>query len=415
MSSIDDFLNHEGARTTRAKKLGNWKEDGSIIVWLHTQYKPLPMWRFALPIQVTYKEKQSNKEVTKVFAQRFISYDIEATLKNQYKRDTNGQREYPPHDPIGKLVESMYQAIQNGTLDPFERVWYCEGDDKIVDVCAAVFCGYLNQSSPDEFKNKAKKAGIKMATYWQDSVQTKLQYAFAVVDNDKPENGVQLAVETNLLGDKMKTAIHNAVETFGKANADPLKTPYAFKWKFNKNADSPMKMYDAVACGLQVVPLTPEIATLIRDTEPPDDRELRKPYHKGKMRSYVETYMPEKVQRLFNLDWIFDGEKSGPGEESTHSESVQSQPLTRQFKAAVAEPEVELVECDGCGKAIKETDEICPYCGKVYVEATPPPPPPPKAIRKRSELKNNVVPMRQPPPPLQQVDESPFDGDDIPF
>lgn len=433
MSDINDFLNHEsGTRGKRAKTL-RWTKNGEVTVWLHTKYPPKPTWRYKLPIPVTYPDKLLKMDKTDVWTKYFVSHDSENVHRAMYERDENGQRKVPPKDPFGKLLEAVYQLVVTRKIDPMTPAWVVRDDVKQTIFTAAGFCGllsgqkipyYITASMQEAAKNKSP---VLSTPGWQQTANAKLYYVFAVVDNNAVDEGVQLAVETSLLGDCVKKAIHKAKEVFGSAHSNPLKTPYAFKWTYKKN-ETPMNMYDSTFTSTNVVPLTPAIEELITsdDSSLPDDSEYLQPYNVAHLRSYVETYMPQQLQSKLNLDSLFDGVKAVKPERKQNNETSNRvdvpQPMkhetstryvdTSALTSSESEESDDLVECDECGKAIGANDPKCKYCGHVYIEETPPPPPQKQAIRKRSELKG-AQPL--PTPPAASVNHSLDDKDDFPF
>lgn len=424
MSDINDFLNHDTGKAKHSKVLRGWTKDGSITVWLHTKYPPKPIYRYKLPIPFTYTDK-TKVEKTEVWTKYFVTHDPETVHKSMYARNQAGQREVPPSDPFGVLLEEIYQAVMSRRLHPMTTVWsVTDGAGATTNLTAAGICGLLQGNKiPDFIQTAASAHGLLMSRAWQESSNAKLFYVFAVVNDAKPADGVQLAVETSLLGDKVKGAIHHARESFGAALANPLVTPYAFRWKYYKDK-MPIEKYDAIPIGSGVVPLRDDIKELIF-SEPPDDRDEVTPYNVAHLRSYVEAYMPKQVQAMFDLDRIFKVKAEKPtfnkkaaddfgGEQQTSNRvDVPAKPAQKPPQQAQS---VELVACDSCGQAMPETAAVCPHCGYVYEQAAPPPPPPPpQPIRKRSEMKAQAHQTQLPTVRNDEPNTTLADGDDFPF
>ncbi len=422
MTGIDDFLNHESGKSGRSKVLRGWNKDGSVTVWLHTKYPPKPIWRYKLPIPVTYKDKTTKVEITEVWTRQFVSHDPEYVHRDFYERDREGNRRTPPSDPFGILLERIYQAVVSGRLEPMAPVWSVtnsKGETTVLH--AAGICGLLSGNKvAEQYAVAAAKVGVPLSKAWQQTANAKLAYVFAVVNDAKPGDGVQLAIETSLLGDEVKKAIHNAKDSFGAQHANPLVTPYALRWKYNKN-ETPMNMYSASAIGVAVLPLRDEIRDLIySDLSPTFGEDELTPYNIAHMRSYVETYMPANVQRIIDLNACFGNIKAVKPNEN-HSNSEPAEFTSNRVDVKTQAPQApqaneEMVACDSCGKPMPETAPICPHCGYVYEQAAPPPPPPP-VVRKRSEAKaaqqvQQALPATPSPQPTRTLQPG---GDDFPF
>lgn len=400
MSSINDFLNHQSG-SSKTGNLSGWKKTGEIVVWLHTEYTPKPIYVVKLPIPVVFKDKDTKEEVEDVWAKTFVSHDSEKTIKDQYMRNLDGTRKVEPIDPMGRFFEAIFQLILKKKISPFEIVWNAghdrKGDQRILR--AGGVCGFFSSKygkNNEELKKEAIKQNIAMGDMWQENALPKLNYVFLVVDNAKVDNGLQFATETGLLGDKMKIAIRSAADLFGAANCDPMKTPYAFRWKFLDKEPVPMNKYTANPVSQNVVPLTAGIEELIK-SEVPNDSMYVTPYNKEIMRGYVEMYVPDNVKSLLNIDAMFDGVKPKYNNKETVDENgveQQSAALPKQAVKPVSIPtplqfpqspkqavneaptarrrskQVEIkgnpIACDECKKTMGDLDPICPHCGCQY-------------------------------------------------
>ena len=262
---------------------------------------------------------------------------------------------------------------------------------------------------------------------FKENSQAKLEWCFAVVDNSEPDKGVQLAIEANLLGDKVKAVIAHAIKLLddgtgrgvGERLGNPLVTPYAIRWEFNPAKDIEFgKMYDAIR--MEKIRMTPAIEKLIRDTDPPDTSTLRERFNLKTHRALLERHALVKLPWDQFFEAAFALEAKGKLDEPPAQEEPAAEPDYVPEVAAAppapAQDEEFACDTDGCEAVLKATDPKCPQCGRAYevIAATPPPPPKP-ALPKRSTAtapatQTAALPPASPPP--QDLGDQ---GNDVPF
>lgn len=254
---LDDFLSYD----PEAEKGGGggswlkpWKKRRTIDVWLHTESKIRAVWNHQIPHEIEVDEKnqageKTGRKVLKLAWPRFVSPDLATIHANQYFREGNVLREQMNKDPkTGKLIGGSPATAY--MRDPFlilrEYLWHAI-DKKLIEPSAVVFewvdhkkQGELIQWTAGEMSRQVKR-GFNNRGH---SLDTKLEYIFVVVDHEKPGEGPKITRETKLIGDKMRDEIKKQIESRGE-DGDPFKSPYCFRWKFDPDASTPMKSYDA--------------------------------------------------------------------------------------------------------------------------------------------------------------------------
>jgi hypothetical protein len=253
-----------------------------------------------------------------------------------------------------------------------------------------------------------KKHGIYQRDAWQESALAKLSYLFAVVNLSKPEDGVQLAVEAQSLGNAVKKVIRDAMSSddLGPQKGNPFVSPYPIRWTYH---DDPKLAYAMKYEARKLSGTVPESVLKLITGPKPSLSSVLDPFNKDLMRAAMERHC---VVKGVPWDAIFAPPKGGDEEEpeagrESSSPEIQTEPKTQK--------DDELVACDGCEKAMKASDSECPHCGMKYdVAAEPDPPPPPKALPKRSAAAKAAPP---PPPSVPEWgDGGCGEGDDeIPF
>lgn len=254
---LDEFLNYDPDAQKGggdSKWLKQWKDNGHIDIFLHTESKIRPVWGHQIPFEIEVDGKNAAGEKTgkkelRLSWPRFVSpdtasvhanqffYDDNKVLREQFNRAPKGgkliggsQATAYMSDPFLILREYLRHAINRGVLDPdvvvFEWVNHKQKGELIQWTA-----GELSRHEKRGFKNRGH------------SLDTKLEYIFVVVDYNKPEDGPKVARETKLVGEKMRDEIKRQIESRGD-DGDPFTSPYCFRWKFDKDSSSPMKMYD---------------------------------------------------------------------------------------------------------------------------------------------------------------------------
>ena len=309
------------------------------------------------------------------------------------------------------MIEEIYRLIKEGELDWTDKLFRFKGSDpskNLILHAGGLYNAYGKPNLTDEQKSEIKSARISPKDAWRENAMAKCNYIFRVVDNDNPGEGIQITTETTLLGDKVKGLIRDTKTAIGEEDGNPLRNPYCIRWQYLPNEPQFNDQYKAIR--MEKIPLTDVIEELIT-SEPPDISNLIKHGNIKDLRTSMEAhYIGPKD--LLDFDFIFskaeqvqDEEDDKPFYEDDDAQEEKQQTKStknktsksRQTKKSKQEPEPEpeddedLVECNECGKAMREDEMVCPHCGFDYNEddeEEPEPPPPPK--RKRSTEKSNA-------------------------
>ena len=297
-----------------------------------------------------------------------------------------------------------------------------------------------------EGRSSSRTRASRHKEVWRQNFQPKMEDAFAIADNDHPEHGLQIAVETSLLFEKMEAELAKEMKRAGRREkGNPILYPFPFRWDYNGTEGSVRKKYDATA--LTNVRLTPAIEKLIRDTEPPEggaEQAARRATTSQTHRARLERYAVGGG-KLLPFDGYFAEalkvEASRP-EPAAAAERPAPEvgrerpaPAPRAPAPAAPPPDDEEVDCDAvlpsgktCGAVMKMSDPVCPSCGFVYEVVGAPPPPPARPTRSQARAARAAAPAPAPAargdlgaaaPPVDDLapgggypgDES----DDIPF
>lgn len=471
--TIDQFMQHTGRGSGgRGSRLGGWKEKGTVTVWLSCNASICTRWSHGFYRCEPRENKETKEKTVEVWQDKLTCFETEDDLGKRYFRDKQtGEREYPPVlCPDCKMSEDIHQRCLVGLLtaesmlrrDPKVEVaaieaelrkrgeiWWLsplfafKGTDPSKEV--VMHAGGMFHSASENFPafaNKKLTAAHKalMARVpkelggplyfqnksepnkevWRQNFQPKMEYAFVVVDADHPENGLSIAVETSLLGDKMKTEIGKEMKRAGAnpERGNPLLHPYPFRWDYNATEQEFSKKYDATALTSR---LTPAIEKLIRDASPPNEalaKLLAKPNlatHRARLEKYAVG-----GGKLLPFDQYFvealKVEASAP-EPAAAAERPAPEvgrerpaPAPRAPAPAAPPPDDEEVDCDAtlpsgqkCGAVMKMSDPVCPSCGFVYdVQPAAPPPPPARPTRSQAKAARGASPAPAPAPAPQR-------------
>lgn len=268
---VDSFLNHKGTAFDGAGRLGKWKDDGSIDVWLHTQRVPQPLWKHQF-FKIEARENKETKRINKeVWSFDFVCHEAEAVLKRQYRyEDDDITRESPPEAcPLCKALMWVRTMVKKKKLDWKEPIFRFEGSDK--DKAVVIHAGGWWNAYKDVERGSAdaeelNDAGIYLKDSWKENGFAKLSYVFTCVDHAHVDEGIKVAVETGLLGDKVKAVIRKAMEELGDEEGNPFVNPFAIRWKFDDKARKFDEKYDAVKLGK--LKITDKIEELITGKAP---------------------------------------------------------------------------------------------------------------------------------------------------
>jgi hypothetical protein len=395
-NSIDSFLNHKTSDRSGGF-LSKWRkkdQTSKIDTWLHRKRVPVALWQHNLPRLFVKADKDTGENVTLVWGGQYNCLETEKVLKKQHHRNDDGSREVEPERcPVCKLIEVVRDMVDNNEIDWTKVIFRFQGDKDIKVIHAGGIYGGFNAEKDEltlEDKKKLSNAGISLKDSWQENVYAKCNYVFCVVDNANISNGVQIATETSLLGDKVKEVMNDAIESLGVEEGNPFINPYCIQWEHRPSEQEFQKKYKARR--MEKYPLTPEIDAVI-SSEPPDLTQVLKPFNVKTMRAFLERHCT-----IPNMPWdeIFEGVKDLK-EEDTAGEFPPADVKSGEDDAPAEdmcplcgkteEEGCPHVACNKCDAPMLESDPTCKACGHVYrVEPPTPPPAMKKGGRKRTAV-----------------------------
>jgi hypothetical protein len=367
---LNSFLGHTTSAGRKSNYLSGWKKRGKIDTWLHTQAPILAIWRHGIPRIVERTDKETKEKSVQVWSGNWPCWEDEDVLKKQYRRDRDtGLRTHPPVIcPVCKLLDYIRDAVEQGEIEIHDELFHFEGDDpdKAITLHAGGMYNGFNVLEEDE-KKALRSHGVNLRDAWKENGMAKASYAFAIVDNDNPQEGVQIAIETVSLGEQVQSVIGKAMLDADE-EGNPMLNPYAIRWIYNATQSDPRKKYDAAKVGR--IKLTDAIEELI-SSEPPTEamEKLAKRLDPSElMERLQEAYCgPEDFVIPFDelfapaIAW-FDDHSKGGSDKSADEEEV---PKRRRRKAASAKRE-KLAEDPKPARrrTTKKKSEVCPDCGE---------------------------------------------------
>jgi hypothetical protein len=431
IGSTDEFLGHRGKDWGDSSFLDSWKEKG-ITVWLHTAQPPQPVWRHNFPHIVVREDRETKEKKRRVQLWRMNCREPEDVLRQTDNRDEDTDELEKPFEfcPMCRLTEEIRRLVKARKLGMTSVIFKVEGvdwkDNPTTSVIhAGAACGLLNQGWIDALKDEQKTALAKMKitskSAGMERLTAKLNYLFLVVDDANPSKGVRIAVETQMLGDKVKTMIHSARKSLGSEAGDPLRNPYAMLWEYNERPRNPNETYSAIR--MEKAVLTPVIRKLIHGPIP-DTKSATAAFDVDTARAELERFW---VGPKGLVDWDKVFALKEPVAEPEEDADMAFPPDARSEAPEVgfgldgdapaeAGDEV-VVACDGCKEPIKLSDPKCPHCGHVYdeeaVKAEEPPPAP--KMKSRAEVaaeraaaaKKAEAPKEQAKPAAKKTEPAP--------
>lgn len=379
-----------------SNRLRNWKEEGEIIVWIHTNTQIHKRLFHMVPYVGIKKDDQGESGNGK----KSILYHPFVCHENVKEYLNEGRSFTPSKCPICRFIELLKN---DGNISDGETVWESSVRDR----------------KRDRICTKADFVGdIEGGGDWRLAFKPSMQYIITVIDHEHPEDNIRVTAEKFSLGEKIKSSIFKEIDRKGIELGDPDKNPYAFKWIFNPKARAKTDYYDAYP--YEKATLTDEIKELLMHPEldlspwiAPGDTKL--------LRQIMEAHI---TLEDIDFDMLFDNvlpnqglnnsdesESSEPNEEKTDEVQEQKKTKTRQAippKEEVLEesiPSDNMMECPSCrGKGIKKDGRTCKVCeGTGQVEApeddrpkreSPIQSPEPKV----KERKTRTVKTPEPPP-----------------
>lgn len=370
---LDGFLGHKGSGGGTGSFLGNWKEDGSVVVWLHPKAKIIPLWSH----QWHRIGKDFETKDPEIWSMRFNSMERESVLKRFTKRDEKTEeRLFPPEIcPFSLFLEWVYQAIVRKEISWVDEVFcFDEGKDPVI-LHAGGILGMFNvkddELTEDEIK-ELRKARIRRDEAWKESCKPRLQYIFRVVSDVEPSAGCLVALEASSLGDAVKRVIGDRIDDVGREKGDPFTTPYAIKWAYDDRQTFSKKY---AARPMLATAITPEIQELF-DKDPPSIDDLIKESNILELRQSFEAHwclkhitppwdeIFKKAEEELEGTEAMEDPTDFPYGANVGGDAAEAENLGHS--AAAAEAEEEGFECDLCKTAMDSDQFECSACGQVY-------------------------------------------------
>lgn len=404
-NTVDDFLNHKGSEGGGGKRLKSWAKDpGYMNFWLHTKQMPCSVWFHRIPELVIRDDKDDRtKKLKNVWGRQHACWEDESILKKQRFRTPEGTREHPPTKcGICRLIEAIRELVNDGKIQDTDVLFEFTGSDKPEEntiLHAGGFANMWKREASTEEKERLSKHGIYMSKVWNENGQAKLNYVFAGVNHDAPSDGLQIAVQAQLLGDKVKKVIRDEIASKDGDDGNPFLKPYCIRFVYKADEKKFDEKYHALR--IDRLKMSPEIEKLIMSERPDITRFTRK-FNQKDMRATLENHATPLARKMLPWDAIFDvpGYDEDPAQEQeTKQPSPQPSPEKKQETKAAEPPAEEMGDpCDDCHAPMTKTQTQCKNCGAKY--ATDDAPPPAKTAA-------------PPPPPTDP--SAPVYDDDVPF
>ena len=399
--TLDQFLRHQ---STSGGGGGGWlakwkkKTPPRIDVWLHTQANIESLWQHGIPRIMTRKDRDTGVESREVWSGYWTCTESEYVLQRRRHRDkATGQRVHPPKScPMCLLLEWVRAQVEVGEIAWTQPLFRFSGDDEskaVVMHAGGIYGDFNRKEMSAEELSALKAARIFRTEAWKENCEVKLSYGFAVVDNDHPEGGVVLTIETSSLGDAVKDEIFSAQEA-DEETGNPFETPYCIRWKYDKSKQQYNEKYSALRMGK--VALTPEIEKLIRGPAP-DMTKLAPKKDPRILRAILEEHC-----LVDGIPWdaIF-----GAAEAKWDREASETDPPPAKLRPAP-------------GMDVEDEVERPAFATQGAPKNSAPAPTMPKPVGKKLEAVPvaPVAPKRRPAPmPPSMAEEPLVDDDDLPF
>jgi hypothetical protein len=426
---IDDFLGHRTSSGGGSNFLGNWKKregdskrtpvplpPASVDTWLHRKCGIVSIWRHNFPRKVVKEDKDTKEKEIKFWSGNHVCWEHEDLLKQQFKRDRDTGRRIAPPKVCGicKFLEWLQEQVAEGNISWTDEAFRFEPDedDPIILHVGGMYGAFGAKDMSDEQKKELRKAKIFLTDAWKENVNAKASYVFRVVDHDNPDKGVQVAIETALLGDKVRLVINDSMSSLGSDEGNPLKHPYAIRWTHrDKEKEFHKKLH---AQRIDRLELTDEIEALITDTDPPAIDHVTKRFDWRKVKAEMMEHCVLEVDVPWDDLFAAHESESEEDDEAPESEKPKAKsngkhiPPTVKSKKKPEPEEEEMLACDECDKPMKASADECPHCGHKYdVAGEEEEKPEPKKLPKRSEARKAA-----PTPPAKGKKSKAADDDE---
>ncbi len=432
LESMDDFTKHSGSSSGGSGVL-SWRDDdqGQVDVVLHTKAPIYALWSSGWYAIVKDRE---DPEKDKFIYTRFNSMEDEKILRNQRFRARNdkeaeqyrhrypwhlrgteppayiGSRQYPPVIcPLSLLIEWVREQCETSEeMGITDKIFeYDDGEEGVV-IHAGCFCGIIGGKEDDFSKEEQKairEAKIKIGEAYKESGFPRMQYVICAVDYENPDTGVQVLIEAQSLGDKLKKQIKDRKEDLGPEEGDPKKKPVVFRFTYDADKDFAAK-YDVKV--RTKADLTPELLEVISGPWPEDKvrrivddsnlvlfrRSLEQHWCHKKLTPPWEAIFKAAEEYAKGTPAMEDPEQQGskPGASDKDGDGSDDQPSSDdQGSGSSDSGDDDEIACDHCGKGMAADVNTCPHCGATYDEDGKMTPPPPKAEEKKPRSRSEAA------------------------
>jgi hypothetical protein len=286
------FLGHTGGSGGKAGWLRRWvdsKRPSSCDVWLAAKGSFHPIYKVGFMFE-DLTEDDNGRVERKLKFPKFVSPEPEIVLEHQYfrleKKNMKTPLERPPTEcPFLLLREWL--LLHRTDLPPDAVIF--EWIDRTTDGVKTIQWrkGDLTLETPKDKRN------------WRASLSPKLGYMISVVDNENRGDGIVLTEIGKGLADATRAVIRREIENLGADEGNPLKNPYAIRWKYRPD-ETPMKKYDALR--LSRVEYDEDVYKLI-NADPPDIDPYVNPRDDDPVN--IRAYMQAHAKIDLPLDQLF--------------------------------------------------------------------------------------------------------------
>lgn len=383
-NNIDEFLNHRGSESTGAKRLKSWaKNPGYLNFWFHTKVLPTSVWYHRFPELVVRPDKNDQTKTHRnIWGRSHVCWEDESILKKQRFRTPEGRREHPPTKCGScRLTEAVRELIVAGHLKDTDILFEFKGADDPKEntiIHAGGLCSIWRRDTSDEDKERLKKHGIFLSDAWKENHVAKLNYIFVGVNQDDVAAGLQVAVQTQDVGDKVKRCINNEIASNDGDKGNPFLNPYCVRVLYKAEEKEFGKRYDALR--MNKYALTSEIERLIRGERPNLARYVEK-FNQKTMLSLMQEHATAIGKQLPWKD-IFDVPLLEPKEAPAPTTASR----VPEVSTKPPEPPAGTIPCDDCQNPMRPDETKCSKCGATYevdaaaaAQGAPAPPPNPAA------------------------------------
>jgi hypothetical protein len=375
--TVDDFLNYRSQEGGGGgKRLKSWaKSKGVLNFWLFTGMMPQTVWYHGLPELVLRTDKDTGRSLKNVWGRSHVCHEDESVLKKQRFRAADGTREHPPKScHLCRLTEAVREMILDGDIADTDILFRWDGSDKPEEnrvIHAGGLCSIWGREPKSEVADRLQKHGIYMSKVWNESAIAKLNYVLAGVDNDDVASGLQTAIQTQLVGDKIKATIRDQIASEGD-KGNPFLNPYCLQLFYTPEAKKFDEKYGARR--MNRFGITDEIERLIKG-EPPNIAKFVTPFNPTEIRAMLEAHATDIGKRLpWDEIWKVPEPREVRETPEPEKQAIAHAPRTPEVRTQAPAAADYGDPCDDCKAPMLKTDTKCGKCGAVYADDAQPPP-----------------------------------------